>query len=389
MFLSALQKQNPRLIDSAIALWQAGKILPDTYVIDVDQVLENGKKLVACAKQHSLSLYIMGKQFGRNPYLCRELLKLGFDGIVAVDYKEARQYYRHHLPVAHVGHLVQCPTMMLQQIIKNKPQVMTVYSLEKAAQISQVAQKLNITQPIMLKICTPQDIFYQGQESGFLLTELPDTLKKINALANIRVVGVTHFPCLLADLSTNSPDGITTTPNFNSLLQAANILQNNQCELTQINAPSLTCCASIPLLKNGGATHAEPGHALAGTIPINQNGEQPEKVAMLYLSEISHHFDQHSYCFGGGYYPRGHLENALVGQTLQPSKMLPFEVGNIDYHLVLDGIFPIGAPVVMCFRTQIFVTRSDVALISHDSNGNPELIGIFDSQGNARESALC
>ncbi len=32
----------------------------------------------------------MTKQFGRNPWLAEKLLALGYSGIVAVDYKEAR-----------------------------------------------------------------------------------------------------------------------------------------------------------------------------------------------------------------------------------------------------------------------------------------------------------
>ena len=30
-------------------------------------------------------------------------------------------------------------------------------------------------------------------------------------------------------------------------------------------------------------THAEPGRALTGTIPANQQGDQPERIAMLWL----------------------------------------------------------------------------------------------------------
>lgn len=36
MFIEALKRQNPALISAAIALWQQGKIAPDSWVIDVD-----------------------------------------------------------------------------------------------------------------------------------------------------------------------------------------------------------------------------------------------------------------------------------------------------------------------------------------------------------------
>ncbi len=37
---------------------------------------------------------------------------------------------------------------------------------------------------------------------------------------------------------------------------------------------------------------------------------------------------------------------------------------SIDYTPPLAGEFPVSSAVVLCFRTQIFVTRSDVVLVS-------------------------
>ncbi len=90
MFVEALKRQNPALISAALSLWQQGKIAPDSWVIDVDQVLENGKRLIETARLYGIELYLMTKQFGRNPWLAEKLLALGYSGIVAVDYKEAR-----------------------------------------------------------------------------------------------------------------------------------------------------------------------------------------------------------------------------------------------------------------------------------------------------------
>lgn len=110
MFIHALKRQNPALITAAIRLWQQGRIVPDSWVIDVDQVLENGKRLVDTAHQYGITLYLMTKQLGRNPWLAEKLLALGYAGIVTVDYKEARVMRRAGLPVAHQGHLVQIPS---------------------------------------------------------------------------------------------------------------------------------------------------------------------------------------------------------------------------------------------------------------------------------------
>lgn len=46
MFIHALKRQNPALITAAIRLWQQGRIVPDSWVIDVDQVLEKDRKSV-------------------------------------------------------------------------------------------------------------------------------------------------------------------------------------------------------------------------------------------------------------------------------------------------------------------------------------------------------
>ena len=74
MFVEALKRQNPALISAALSLWQQGKIAPDSWVIDVDQVLENGKRLIETARLYGIELYLMTKQFGRNPWLAEKLL---------------------------------------------------------------------------------------------------------------------------------------------------------------------------------------------------------------------------------------------------------------------------------------------------------------------------
>lgn len=82
MFVEALKRQNPALISAALSLWQQGKIAPDSWVIDVDQVLENGKRLIETARLYGIELYLMTKQFGRNPWLAEKLLALLNGGAV-------------------------------------------------------------------------------------------------------------------------------------------------------------------------------------------------------------------------------------------------------------------------------------------------------------------
>lgn len=389
MFIEALKAQNPALIQAARALWQQGTILPDTWVIDVDQVMENGRRLLDVAERYGITLYLMTKQLGRNPWLANKLIALGFDGAVAVDFKEARTLRNAGVAVSHVGHLVQIPQSQIAQNVMASTDIITVFSLEKIKAISAAARRNRYVQPIMLKVFAEHDRLYPGQEAGFALTELDKVVEVIKTLPGVQLIGLTHFPCLLWDDDTRLT---LPTPNLHTLLQARDRIAAQGIAITQINAPSASSCSTLPLLAEYGVTHAEPGHALTGTIPANQYGDQPEQIAMLYLTEVSHQFRGNSYCFGGGYYRRGHLQNALVYPTNTShgvaARLLPVDESSIDYHLPLAGEFPVGSPVVMCYRTQIFVTRSDVALVSGIHSGKPVLDALYDSLGNPVSGGL-
>ncbi|MCG2992813.1 alanine racemase, partial [Escherichia coli] len=168
MFVEALKRQNPALISAALSLWQQGKIAPDSWVIDVDQVLENGKRLIETARLYGIELYLMTKQFGRNPWLAEKLLALGYSGIVAVDYKEARVMRRAGLPVAHQGHLVQIPCHQVVDAVAQGTDVITVFTLDKAREVSAAAVEAGRVQSVLLKVYSDDDFLYPGQESGFV-----------------------------------------------------------------------------------------------------------------------------------------------------------------------------------------------------------------------------
>lgn len=383
MFIKALKQQNPALITAAHRLWQQGDIVPDSWVIDVDQVLENGRQLLDVAQRYGIRLYLMTKQIGRNPWLAGRLLDLGYEGIVAVDYKEARTLRNAGLPVSHQGHLVQVPRALTDEVIRQGTDVITLFSLEKAREISDAALRAGRVQAVMLKIYGENDVLYPGQESGFPLAFLDEVVQELRKLPGICVTGLTHFPCLLWD---DGLGNVMPTPNFHSLLAARAKLEQNGVHIEQLNAPSASSCTSLPLLAQFGVTHAEPGHALTGTIPANQNGDQPEKIAMVWVSEISHHHNGNSYCYGGGYYRRGNARHALVfapgAQTPVDAQLNAIDSSSIDYYLPLAGEFPVSSAVLLCFRTQIFVTRSDVVLVSGIQQGEPQIVGRYDSLGN-------
>ncbi|KNC90209.1 YhfX family PLP-dependent enzyme [Trabulsiella odontotermitis] len=387
MFINALKRQNPALIRAALRLWQQGSIAPDSWVIDVDQVLENGKRLLSVASQHGISLYLMTKQIGRNPWLAEKLLALGYQGIVAVDFKESRVMRRAGLKVAHQGHLVQIPHDQIAEAVGQGTDIITLFTLEKAREVSKAAVDAGRTQAVMLKVYGENDFLYPGQESGFALAELERVVAELRQLPGLQLTGLTHFPCLLWD---DAVGETVPTPNLLSLVNARNSLKKAGVEITQLNAPSATSCATLPLLASFGVTHGEPGHALTGTIPANQQGDQPERIAMLWLSEISHDFQGRSFCYGGGYYRRGHARNALVfprgSDTPVETSLKPFDDSSIDYHLALNDRFPVSSAVICCFRTQIFVTRSDVVLVEGIQRGEPHIAARYDSLGNLLEA---
>ncbi|WP_087023073.1 YhfX family PLP-dependent enzyme [Thaumasiovibrio subtropicus] len=389
MFLKALENQNPGLIDAALMLHRQAQILPDTTVIDVDQFIANARAIKASADEAGITLYAMTKQIGRNPLLAKMLVEeCGYAGIVCVDFKETRLMAKAGIPIANVGHLVQPPDGMIENIVRDvKPEVMTVYSLEKAKRISDTAQRAGRVQPVLLKFYQATDHLYVNQESGFPLEQLEHVVAEIRALPGIRIHGVTHFPCFLFDTKTGTT---AATPNLATLGEAKCRLEALGVHCEQVNAPSATSCEIIPMLAEMGCTHGEPGHALTGTTPANALLEQKEKIALLYLSEISHHHKQDSYCFGGGLYRRGQLEHGLLS-TFEGKSRVPVlndDPQSIDYHFRIPGHHAIGSPVIMAYRTQVFVTRSDVALVKGIASGKPTLIATFDALGNRIDDAL-
>ena len=50
MFVERLQKDNPKFIEAIVRLQQAGKLLPDSYAVDMEQYRANAKAIVESAK---------------------------------------------------------------------------------------------------------------------------------------------------------------------------------------------------------------------------------------------------------------------------------------------------------------------------------------------------
>lgn len=387
MFLNMTIKRNPNLIKNAIKLHSKGIINPNSYVLDLDAIKSNAQKLAATAQKNNIELYMMTKQFGRNPEVAKIISECGIHKAVAVDAWEALTLAKAGIKLGNVGHLVQIPSGMIKEILANKPEVVTVFTLDKAKEISKIAIDLGMKQDILLRVVGSNDKIYEGQVGGFKEEDLIEQANKIKNLKGVNIAGVTAFPCFLYD----SEDGkINKTENLNTVIRCVKKLREElNIKIKQINTPGANSIASIPLLAKLGSTHAEPGHAFTGTTPQHGYEVLEEMPAIVYVSEISHCFENKAYVYGGGYYRRSNLRNAIVYNEHENMKYNILEAEEIlpeaiDYYGTLkidNNDVKVGDTVIYAFRTQVFVTRSEIVLVEGIQKGNPKIAGIYDSQG--------
>lgn len=381
MFLKKVMDRNQKLIECAFDLHEKGLILPDTYILDLDTILENAKAMKKEADLYGIDLYFMLKQIGRNPLIALKLMEIGFKGAVTVDFKEALVMIENGIHISNVGHLVQIPKAAMKKILSSKADYVTVYSREIIKEINDCAEELGIVQKVLIRISDEDSSLYSGQEGGFKSSELEDLYQFIGSLNNVELGGFTAFPALLY----NEKEGkIAPTDNIKALNRGIEFAKEKSIENLNINVPSATCCASIPLIAELGGTSGEPGHGLTGTTPLHKHTDQPERPAYVYVSEISHNFEGRAFCYGGGHYRRSHMEDVLVGKNINDAKLVkvvPPTEESIDYHYEIKEECEVGDCAIMAYRTQIFTTRSHVAVVSGIQNNNPQILGIFDAQG--------
>ncbi|MET4922614.1 alanine racemase [Streptomyces sp. PSRA5] len=386
MFLDAVLARNPELVDVAVSLHNSGTVPPDSYVIDADAVEANAALLAGEAERLGLSLWFVVKQIGRNPALIRAIAR-HIPRFAAIDPYEARLLHEAGARAGNLGHLVQIPPRQLPEMLGWRPETVTVFDLANARAVSDAARQLGFVQDVLVRL-EGTDKVYPGQEGGVPLAGLDDFAAAAEALPGIRIAGVTAFPCVLCDPLTGAP---APTQNFQLATTARELLSARGHEGLKLSAPSATSMATLPLLAELGATHGEPGHALTGTTPLHAlDHQQPERPAYVYVSEVAHTLaDGRPAIHGGGFYPRARINDALLPRTglRLPVQDAPAE--NIDYYRLLQrpthaADVEVGDTAVLAFRTQIFVTRSTVAVVAGLSTGEPRLTGLYDAQGRAR-----
>lgn len=386
MFLDTVLTRNPGLVDAAAALHRNGDIPPDTYVVDLDAVEANAALLAAEAGRLGISLWFVVKQLGRNPELIRAIAR-HIPRSAAIDPAEARTLHAAGARPGNLGHLVQIPRRALPEMLAWRPATVTVFDLANARAVSDAARELGFVQPVLIRLAGAEGDVYPGQEGGVPLERLDAFAKEAEALDGIRIAGVTAFPCVLCDPATGVP---AATPNFGLAIRARELLAARGHHDLKLSAPSATSMASLPLLAELGATHGEPGHALTGTTPLHAvDPAQPEQPAYVYVSEVAHTLDDgRPAIFGGGFYSRAHIRSALLPRTGVRLGVQDAPAENIDYYRLLEAPgraadARVGDTALLAFRTQIFVTRSTVAVVSGLASGAPRLNGLYDAHGRA------
>lgn len=365
MFLDVTRRLNLPLIRAAAVLHQAGKLPPNSYVVDAAAVLENARLLAGAAAASGVKLFFMAKQFGHDPTLCN-LVVQHIPKAVAVDWMAAEDLIGQGVSLGHVGHLVQIPRAKVPSILAARPEVWTIASLEEASWVAAAAREVGVSQPVLLRVSALM-ANYPGQEGGFSAEEAVEVARQIDAMRGVHVVGATAFPCFVAGANGETVPG----PNLSVLLEAVAHLGEAGVDVIHVNAPGGTSVSLLPQLSRLGVTHAEPGHALTGTTPRQITSEGPERPAIVYLTEVSHRKGNDAYVYGGGFYRRSHAYRALVGSTpeaVTQSPMWPVRLpppSAIDYTASVES--PEARPgdtAVMAFRVQAFVARSHIAVVT-------------------------
>ena len=396
MFLQSLLSKNPAFVESAVALHQAGTIPANSYAVDLDAVAANTAHLVGEAKALGLTVYAMTKQLGRAPGALKAITGAGVDGYVAVDMACARPIAANGHNLGHIGHLVQVAAAETGEATALEPDYWTVFSPNKAAEVSAAATRLGRVQKLLVRVFAPGDEFYTGHEGGVPIEELSAMIDHIGGLPGVRFAGLTTFPALLYDPHTG---GARVTPNMATLARAAESARHHLAgedqDLLQINAPGTTSTAVLSKLAEAGATQVEPGHGLTGTTPLHAMGDLPEQPAVCYVSEIAHVHQGIPFCFGGGLYIDpvfgDYQTTAVVAHdpseaVTEPVPVEMPEPAAIDYYAKLrpepSRTVSEGDTVVFGFRIQAFVTRAFVVGVAGVRSGNPSVAGVWDVLGN-------
>jgi predicted amino acid racemase len=329
---------------------------------------------------------------------------LGFDQAIAIDIEEADTLHRHGVRVGHVGHLGQIPSGDIRRIVTEvRPEVITVYSYEKAQQIASVARGAGLNQKLLIRVNGDDDVMQPAVFGGTPEADALGLVARIMALDGASFAGLTTYPGMRFDLSRQ--DWVATT-NFHTMLRVRDaIVETLALAVEQLNPAGNNCAASLPAMAALGATHCEPGQAFVGGLVANGFTDQPEVPAIAYVSEVTHHWAGAPY-----FYAPSMVANATIGvwndvyyDTLVASvsrlgsdplsglaRTRPQHYASSDPTAWIYGALTLGRgttaavgdSVVCGFRCQVYRSNGGrLAVVDGIQSGEPTLVALYDRNG--------
>jgi predicted amino acid racemase len=396
MFLELLVRRNPRFLETVRDAHQQGTVPTNTVVIDTDAVANNARLIGSEAAKYGLTVFAMTKQIGRNPDVSRVLVSSGIQKAVAVDLECGIAAWNGGMGIGHIGHLVQVPHADHACALSLAPDYWTLFNLDRARKLNEALRAAGTVQKILLRVYQEGDMFYPGHEGGFAIEDLNDAVRQLAKFDHLEIAGVTSFPTTIFDASVKAN---VATPNRRTLEHARSLLVKLGIDNVEVNSPGTTSTENIAALAESGATQVEPGHGLTGTTPAHAFTDLPEIPAVLYVSEVSHLWNNMAFVFGGGLYVDPVIPGidtfALIADNdvSSPHKwrrrrvIMPDPL-SIDYYARIpleDGeTVPPGTTVIFGFRVQAFVSRANTIAFSpaaaapvgqpHAANGGHRLL---------------
>ncbi|MDA4135573.1 MAG: alanine racemase [Thaumarchaeota archaeon] len=402
-FLETTMRRNPGLIKAAFEFYATGLIHQDTYVLDLDAVRLNSASISRAAKEAGLKTYFEAKQFGRNPLACQEVVNSGMREAIAIDLEEAKSLHRSGFKVGHVGHLGQVPRTEARYVVGTvSPEVITVYNVDKAAQISKAAKQERKKQKLLLKVIGDADLAYNTLGGGVAERDVISAARRIKSMSNVTVAGVTTYPSMRYNLATRR---VEPTPNFDTLIRCATKLRDSGFEVEQVNAAGLSSTSTMKLLAEAGATHAEPGQAIVGMTPLHGFSDEPEIPGMVYITEVDHTLGSRAFAYGSGFVANittgiwnpltyeylyalagNSLKELLRQKVILEPPVFPGSDPSFFMYLTLrrtpGTTLKVGQTVIAGCRGQVYRANSvKVAVIDGIQKGKPKLRGIYDRNG--------
>ncbi len=401
----ALAGRNPGLVAAAAALHQSGELPPDCYVVDVEAVEKNARLVSEAVEAAGLDTFFEAKEFGRCPPLCALLGRHGFVKALAIDVEELYALERQGVRVGHVGHLGQIPSGDVEHVVADtRPDVITVYSFEKAAEIDAAARRAGRVQQVALRVNGPDDHVPLSIAGGVGEDAAIVLAKAIATLAAVELIGLTTYPVARFDLARRE---WVTTANLATMLRMAERLERELgTRIGHINAAGNVCAATARLVADAGATHCEPGQAFVGGLVANGFVEQAEVPAIAYVTEVSHLVSETPFVYAASMVANATIGiwNALDYDSLHGAISRPgldplagrvrskpqFFASSDPTAFIYNAVQPlerfdarVGDTVVFGFRTQLYRTNgARLAVLEGIAEGRPRIAGFYDRTGN-------